>query len=784
MVLKAGDISILRRGDRLSIDYAGKELVEDVGMGLPINGNWMWTFDRSLKPVHDSEGEGRDRLGKYRYLARSFAGRGLSGEDVPLLRQELRVYDPSEGPGRILLETRVLEDIRGTYVEDSFFNTTLNSPVLLLQEDLNFLAYTWGLMGAERSCDGGHFPEAITGNGVSSIPSRLLLAGYSPTEDLNTSSDKPFAPLVLYDDDGITLVVSPLNLFLISPLRMVRTPSGMGVARGIHGSVDTLPRGTTTLTALVFGQGVAETMMRWGDWLLEAGGKERALPQDSPLLEGIGYWNCFGGYYTELFRQVDEGVLTDLAAYFHKERIPIRYFGLDLWYDYGQVGFAKNYSPDAQKYPRGLQSVYRETGLPYLLHMSAFESPNDYIGTYEFAVDRGASYPMGRKFYEDQAGIFKRWGAYGVWPDFLRTNLQNAMSLRNRMGAADRWFDDLCGAFGEQDMSMMMCMPTIGHYLASTSHQNVIAVRTHTDYLNHQVNQMEALRVKGQSRFSLSLQRSIRQNVLLSFLAHALGLRPSYDVFLTNADHPEGYAEPNAEYEALLRAMSAGVIAVGDKVGHIDRRVVEKLCFPDGRTSGPDHPPHPVIRTLQSDVLAFYTTTTVGETSWIYLAAFNVGDVTAHYELDAHDLCDSGEIAVYDYFARRVLGTTMVEGDLEPAQGHYYVIVPSVEGLHFLGFPEKYITVSNRQVSSVGSGGGVVTVNFRLPPSSRVGRPAAEGSYTVAAYLPPEFGGPGGLDVEASGAKVRRVYAEGDMVYVEFVTSSDEPSLRLRPIHR
>ena len=788
--MKVGDISVVRRDDRLSIDYAGEEFVGDVGIGLPINGIWRWSFDRSLRLVEEWEGTGRDSLGEYSYMALAYAIPGLSREDVPLIHQELRAYDDTH----LLVETRVLEDIAGAYLEDSFYSTTFNSPVLLFQKELNFLAYTWGLIGVESSRDGGHFPEAVTGRGISNIPSKLRLAGYSPKEDLHTISEKPFGPLALYGDEGRTLVISPFNHFLISPLRVISTPSGTGVARGLHGSVNMLPRGTTTRTALVFGEGVVETMTRWGDWLLSSGGKRRDLSLDNPLLGSIGFWNCFGGYYTELFRQVDEKVLKELAAYFREEGIPIRYFGLDLWYNYGQVGFAKSYTPDAGKYPRGLEPIHQETGLPYLLHMSAFESPNDYLGRYEFAVDKLSAYPMQREFYEELAVGFKERGAFGIWPDFLRTQLQNSTSLRNTPGNADQLFDDLAGAFGDQGMSMMMCMPTIGHYLASTRHQNVIAVRTHTDYLNHQENQVEALQTRGQIRNFLPPQQSIRHNVLLSLLAHALGLRPSFDVFLTNAAHPEGYAEPDAEREALLRAMSAGVVAVGDKAGFIDGEIIRKLCFPDGRTSMPDHPPFPVVSTLQSDVLAFYTTTTVGTSRWTYLALFNVGEGRAHYKLDIHGFVDGQELAVYDYFSKKVLHASVLEGDLEPAQGHYYVIMPHVGWLYFLGFPDKYITVSSRQVASIEARDREVSVNFRLPFVHNIGAGVTsvpsgvstcdtppgnvaptESLYTVAAHTPVE------LEVQASGGEIRRVDREGGLVYVEFVARSEDPSLYFRP---
>ena len=797
MKVNIGDVSIKRRGDNLTIDYHGKGFVADLGIGLPISGSWRWTFDRSLKLVSEREGSGRDRLGEYNYTARVYAIPGLSKDVVPLVQQKLKVYDDSH----LLIETTALEDIVGLSLEDSFYTTTFNSPVLLLQEALNYLTYTWGLIATESSRDGGHFPEAVTGKGISSIPSKLCLAGYSPREDLSSISDKPFGPLVVYDDDGRTLLISPFNHFLISPLRTIQTPSGFGIARGLHGLVDSLPKGATTQTALVFGEGVVETMVKWGDWLMSTGGKTRAGPLDNPLLRQaqdrllgqIGFWNCFGGYYTELFRRADENVLKELAEYFREEGIPVRYFGLDLWYDYSEIGFALSYKPDGVKYPRGLEAIHQETGLPYLLHMSAFESSNDYVGLHEFAVDESSAYPIQRGLYEELARDFKQWGGFGIWPDFLRTQMQNSRSLRSTIDGADDWFDSLAGAFGEEGMAIMMCMPTIGHYLASTRHQNISAVRTHTDYLNHQKNQVEALRDQG-LRYYLPPQRSIRHNVLLSLLAHSLGLCPSFDVFLTNSAHPEGFAEPNAETEALLRAMSAGVIAVGDKAGSIDKNIIKKLCFPDGNTSRPDHPPLPLVSTLQSDVLAFYTTATVGKFKWVYLALFNVSEEGARYKLDVHEQLGTHGGPIFDYFERRVLRESGLEGYLEPAQGRYYVIMPRVGDAYFLGFPDRYITVSSRQVTGIQASDGEVTVNFQLPASRpAIGAPPLSGSpsepssgrvapyetvYTLALISP--GGLPLKLDVTASGGDVRSVRQEGELLYIDFTAVSEGASLTFR----
>ena len=96
-------------------------------------------------------------------------------------------------------------------------------------------------------------------------------------------------------------------------------------------------------------------------------------------------------------------------------------------------------------------------------------------------------------------------------------------------------------------------MPTVGHYLASAAHENVIAVCTSTDYVNHQPGQLEILsRDIDEYRIPNTSEKNLRQNLMLSLLAGALGLAPSYDVFITNREHPEGFAEPEADKQALV----------------------------------------------------------------------------------------------------------------------------------------------------------------------------------------------------------------------------------------
>ena len=160
----------------------------------------------------------------------------------------------------------------------------------------------------------------------------------------------------------------------------------------------------------------------------------------------------------------------------------------------------------------------------------------------------------------------------------------------------------------------------------------------------------------------------------------------------------------------------------------------------------------------------------------MYLAAFNIGREAAGYSLDLEELFGGSQVAtVYDHFVGRVVRGNTLEGGLEPTQGHYYVVMPRLGNLHFLGFPDKYITVSSRQVTGVQESDGRVTVSFRLPST----RPAdlEKHTYVVALYGVHE------LEVRGNGTESLNLRQEGELTYVEFATKREDVSLTFRPVH-
>ena len=679
------------------------------------------------------------------------------------MQQRLKLY---RGSPVLVVETTTLRDLAGTALEDSFYHTTFNAPAVRLAPGLGYLAYTWGLRGGEGSDIGGSFPDAALAPDLTSLPEMLRQADFSPTSDLHQTGEKPFGPLIAYDSQEHTLVMAPLDHFLISPLRLLDTPSGPAVARGLHGSVDFIPRDTTTRTILSFGTGLGETVYRWGEFMRRKGGKQPDAGRQSALVGKLGSWNCYGGYYADLFRPTDAATLGQLADYFQEAGIPVGYLGLDLWYIFDRVGFARAYRPHTEKFPQGLRAVSQETGLPLLPHMSAFDPDNEHRSSYEFVVDEGSAYPAGHDFYQDRAREFKEWGAVGIWPDFLRTQLQNSRSLRNRLGAADGWFGGLCRAMAQEELDVMLCMPTVGHYLASTQYNNVVAVRTSTDYVNHQAGQLAHLgRYIAEYRSPNTPQRNLRQNLLLSLLAGALGLAPSYDVFITNGEHPEGFAEPDAEMQALARALSGGVVGIGDKVGCVDATIVDRLAFPDGTLAQPDHPPIPVASTMHSGVMAFHTSTTIGGFRWTYLALFNLSDVDATYQVDLQPFLEGPDYLAYDYFAGLPVTEERMAGMLGVRGFRYLVLPPRINGFAPLGFVDKYVTVSARQVKAVGVAGGRITLDLELPKGRE---------FTFAVV------GDGPLAAEGQGLTVLAVEPGPELTHIRFRAEDQRGSLVLR----
>jgi hypothetical protein len=738
--LSAGDVRVRIREDHWTIEADGFLWVRDLGIALRERGEWLSIENAELR-LRDVTSPADDSLTAVYHDSRG---------PCVALRIRLECRDEVRA---LWIETEALRDLEGTAASDSFLDTTFRAPILTLPAGREFLCYSWGLRDSNDEYPGGGWPKAYHGCSLSELP-----------------QDEPFAPLLLHDPHtGKGCVLSPASHELVSPLTVhgrERNAAAVAITRGLHGAIDAIPKGTTTSTLLVFSDGPLETLDAWGRVLLARQGKSRVGPLDHPVLRTLGFWNAYGGYYAELFEGLDEEKIRALARHFDKAGLPVGYFGLDLWYEFVLPGLARSFRPDPRRFPRGLGPPARETKRAFFLHLSALARETAYRGRYPFHAeeDEIASYPLTRAFYEALAEELARYeGANGVWHDWLRSQQFLVKRLRADLTAAEEWFDNVCRGLASQGLAVMLCMPTVGFLLASTRHPNVIFSRSYNDYLFKQPKQLARLPGFGELE---PPQEYLRQDLLVGALLDALGLYPFYDLFISNAEHPEGFADPYARQEAWRRALSAGPVGFGDKLGCEDQGILQKLVLPDGTLCKPHRPPRPWYETISQNVLVAQTETRVGEHSWTYVQALNAGEEPAQVALDPVRAVGDCRVLIYDPSGERVVRA--METRLSPAEGRYWLLAPVHEGVAFLGLIEKFVSVPKGVVAEARAADGGWRLTLRLP----VGHRYLIGAWSsYALELSVEGGRVGEPRAAEGGISIWEVTAEQELLHLRLLKS-------------
>ncbi len=684
----------------------GMTWLRGLGLRIPRVSGWLadGTGDLSGGPWTSRPGE--DDAGHFQRWTRTYTLHGS-----PLIRLSLTCWRTSA-----CAEFELLCPLTNLYRADSMDKPTFLAPAFSIVPDLSYLAASFGLGSADDSYPGGHWPAPLTGCTRDALPERA------------------FAPLLLYDT-GAALAVAPGDHWLTSPL----VGHDDGAARGLHGSVDTLPAGWRARTWFVTGIDTHEALCALGDRLLD-GKKQRAASTGHPVNRGLGWWNAYGSHYTELMKPLNAEELRRLLASSRAQGIPLQHLGLDLWYPYNRIGQALEFSPDRNKYPRGLREP--TNGLPLVLHLSALSEKNTY----------GAS-GSDPSFYETVADELSSHGAMAAWHDWLRTQQHLTPVLRSDPARAESWFARMASAFGARGLGVILCMQTMGMVLASTQLPSIVAGRTSTDYLFCQQEALRRIASMGHEDLLedwVPVAQLRRSNLLLGSMVHALGLAPFHDLFLSRADSGLGGGAP-AE-EAVLRALSCGPVAVGDGPGMTDAQLLQRLIGPSGTVLRPDHPPLPVDPTLNGEVALFWTRHRQPQATWWYLVALNTcGEprrISAYPPEDDEFVCWDGlrNIPAPD----RVL-------NIDAGGMAYRVFAPMRDGLAPLGVYDKLVPAA----------GGVWQVTW---DGSWLIRPTSGGTLAVFA--------PKGGRVESMGGKSPAVDHRGGIM---LCAQDAHGTVRLRP---
>ncbi len=624
---------------RLEILISGEPFLCDPRLALFARGGPL-AEDGELRGEGWEVGRGADERGAFELWRRRY----LLG-DEPLGELRIRTYTREA-----LIEFELLRDVNFFESADSFAAPVLHAPSFRFPERLRFLTLTFGLGGPEESYPGGYWPEFRWGKGPRGLPREA------------------FAPLVLWDD-GAAVAIAPGNYPVTSPL--VRTERGF--ARGLHGAVRSLPRGFTLATWVVASPDPFSALRR----LSESLSHHSSPITHHPLLDRLGWWNAYGSYYTELLNPLDEEGLRELARAFREREFPLGYFGLDLWYRFRPIGKALRYQPDPRKYPSGLRRLREETGVPYVLHLSALSEENEY----------GAA-PGDPTVYGEIAEELVHHGAIGAWHDWLRTQQFLVRGLRADPEAAERWFSGMLRAFAEAGLPVVLCMQTVGMVLASVSYGNVIAARSYTDYLFLLREALEEAARRGHPEMLEAQVDPLDyrlQNLGVGAMYWTLGVRPFHDLFLTR-EHP-GIGAVDPEGEATLRLLSNGPVGIGDRADLIDWDLLARLLDDEGRLLRPTMPPMPVLKSLDEDVVLFFSEVSLDGIPWGYLVALNTSEDEAgirpehpaDVEALAWDLAEGAPVRG--------------RAGIPPRGMKVFLLAPEVHGVLFLGEPGRLLPV-------------------------------------------------------------------------------------------
>jgi len=619
------------------IDLGGRTYVDSIRIEIPhldasgaecVSTPWEWI-------------EGNDALGPYDEL-RSV----LSCDGSELIESVLRNYGTAA-----VFTTRFLRAIEGIGTDDSFERPSVCAPTFAFPKHLRTCLATHGLRGSDDPF-GGYWPTATIANGKQLPP-------------------EAFAPLVIYDAD-VAVAVAPSNQFLTGSLVAVDG----GVARSTHGSIDRFEEGMTIETLFVPGTDVPASLMALGDILLKRGGKQRPVASSHPVTSSIGWWNAYGGYYTEPIHPLAATELRDVIEGLRARSLPIGYLGLDLWYPYREIGQGIEFAPDAEKYPEGIGEMARAASLPTVLHVSALAQPNAY----------GSDGSDG-SIYEAIGDEIRRQGGLVVWHDWMRSQQHLTSSLRNSPTVAETWYETMTGALADRGLDVLQCMQTMGMALASTRASNVRCARSSIDYLFALPEAIETLANLGDEGFRREALRPIeldRQNLLMGMFLYAFGLLPFHDLFLTRF-HP-GIGGSRPVEDAVLRALSCGPVGIGDAPGRTDAGLLGRLVRHDGRLLRPDRPPFPVTDRLGEPIEVYWTEHRAGEHAWLYVVLLNL--TTRRQSFDIAPPVP-GDYVVRDGLRGGVC--ECIEGELEGGSLAYYILSPRLGGVSPLGLTEKLV---------------------------------------------------------------------------------------------
>lgn len=423
------------------------------------------------------------------------------------------------------------------------------------------------------------------------------------------------------------------------------------------------------------------------------------LREDKPYPEvfrSFG-WCSWNAYYDK----VTEQDIVRSAKSFKAKQIPVGFMLIDDGWLTVQARKLAGFGADARKFSRGLgwltSTLRWEYGVP---HVGVWHALQGYWSGVDASSSLGAAYPLfegqdreylpdpreaaGKSFYADWYRDLRHQGIDFVKVDGQANNARFTNGLMPLFSSAEGTQKSIQEAAvqhfrGTDDsLNFLNCMSMTVENAYNWRHSNL--VRTSNDFVPEE---------------PWTNKEHVFQNAYNSFWASNFAY-PDFDMF-------QSYL-PQAEYQAIARAVSGGPVYVADEAGKENADLLRRLMLSSGRLLMLDAPGQVTRDTLLVDTGLVPAPLKIagrisrpGLTAGV-VGAFNVNksarEVTGRLSLADAELGATSSVAVYERSSGRVR-VLDAKRELPVTLGEYgaelYTLVPVTEHLAVFGLVDKYL---------------------------------------------------------------------------------------------
>jgi hypothetical protein len=370
----------------------------------------------------------------------------------------------------------------------------------------------------------------------------------------------------------------------------------------------------------------------------------------------------------------------------------LRPFDTDAW-EVPPTGMIR-WEPRDDVLPDGVSALRERLGRrPLVAHCRHLSSQSPYVDDFALWIDGDRAHPQEGDLYERLLDQAVTWGVEVFEHDWLIECFLGVRELR-APGRAAAWQEGIDAGLGARNLHAQWCMASPADFAQTSRLRHVTSIRTSGDH---------GYLVGPELLWAWFLHTNV--------MARALGLWPYKDVF---------HSAPGSgtrEVEALLAALSAGPVGLGDRIGEADVGLIRRTCRADGVLVRPDVPIAAIDGAMfaapvwSGELLVGSAHTQHSAGRWGYVVSCNVGSEQhardARVSLDSvgEDRPGTERVAVFDWQRGRV-EVMPADGDyeiaLEPAGWDYRVLAPVLPGgVAVIGDPALYACAGDSRIADV-----------------------------------------------------------------------------------